>query len=328
MNLKVVLALIIDEGETNISLILAGLIGFAGVGALLYKLSKKQEPIPQSAVEEDKDDLQIEKAAKRPNATKIDNEEGELLAAGESLGEDPKLQHNVEELVLAAAHSKEAPTTKSIFAAILEKAFMDSIRKVVKSSQTENVQEYMKMKDDGKTSWTKTHFIFALDCSGSMLGNRWTAVTIGFGTFLKRVKSMENILISAFTFDIKVNPFCKERTIEEAIKNSVELPFTGKGTNYKRALEYGTDLIERSTHKDYLICIMFLSDGLGSYPEQSIEKLKQMREDGRKIIFYTIACETNEEADMIKMTTELDGEHYKVMDADAARLVFSAILKV
>jgi Mg-chelatase subunit ChlD len=291
-------------------LIIAALIGIAGVGGLLYQMNNKKQ----------RGELLKEKATKPPK------KEEELEA--ETLGENPEVQQKVEKLIQEAAKNKGAPTTKSVFGAVMEKVFMDSIKKVIKSNQTENVKEYMTIKADGKTSWSNTHFIFSLDCSGSMKGSRWDAVTIGYDSFMKNVKNMPEIYISAFTFDTKVNPFCKERTVDEAIECSSQIPFTGKGTNYKRALEYAINLIEKSTHPDHLVCIMFLSDGLSTYPAESVKRLMEMREQGKKIIFYTIACETDEDEDMIKMATQLEGEHYKVTAAEASRLVFSAILKV
>jgi len=73
---------------------------------------------------------------------------------------------------------------------------------------------------------------------------------------------------------------------------------------------------------------VFLSDGLSDYLDEAIKKLMQMREQGKKIIFYTIACETDEDEEMVKMATDLGGEHYKVATTEAFKLVFSAILKV
>lgn len=223
---------------------------------------------------------------------------------------------------------KPAVSTTGILAAIMQKAFTESIKKVVISKQTEGIEEYRKMEQNGKASWSRTHFIFILDCSGSMKGARWDAVRIGYDTCLKKIQYMSHVLVSAFSFDIKVNPFCKEKVPTVAIDNSVKIPFTGKGTNYKRALEYAINLMKQTKRKDYLTCIMFLSDGLGGYPDEGVKEILQMKEAGRKVLFYTIACETEEEEDMIKLATELGGEHYKVTAAEASRVVFSAILSV
>jgi len=205
---------------------------------------------------------------------------------------------------------------------------MPEIKQVIESKQTEDIKEFKAPNISGKASWCNTHFIFMLDCSGSMKGSRWDAVTTGFDICLQKIKRMENVFVSAFTFDTKVNPFCRERHPVRAIAHSKKIPFTGKGTNYKRPIEYAITLMEKSQHSDYLTCLMFLSDGLGGYPKESMKELKKLRNRGRKMIFYTIACETEEEADMMQMSTEMEGEHYKITNAEASKIVFAAILNV
>eukprot|EP00826_Nyctotherus_ovalis_P053311 TRINITY_DN6906_c0_g1_i3.p1 TRINITY_DN6906_c0_g1~~TRINITY_DN6906_c0_g1_i3.p1 ORF type:complete len:367 (+),score=106.13 TRINITY_DN6906_c0_g1_i3:478-1578(+) len=285
----------VNVGEESSTLIVLGaILGFVGAGALLFKMTGNEKPSenqPNRPLEEDKDELLEERTTRPPK-----KERPELKAA-ESLGDNPELQHNVEELIQAAAKHKDPPTTKSIFSAVLEKVLMDSIKKIVKSNQTDKVQEYMTVKEDGKTSWVKTHFVFALDCSGSMRGSRWDSVTIGYESFLKRVKDMQSITISSFSFDTKVNAFCKERSVEWALEHVSEIPFTAKGTNYKRALEYTIKLIEETAHQDYLVCIMFLSDGLSAYPDAAVKQLQLMRDNGKKILFYTCLLYTSDAAD-------------------------------
>eukprot|EP00826_Nyctotherus_ovalis_P043337 TRINITY_DN4552_c0_g1_i14.p1 TRINITY_DN4552_c0_g1~~TRINITY_DN4552_c0_g1_i14.p1 ORF type:complete len:435 (-),score=147.43 TRINITY_DN4552_c0_g1_i14:28-1332(-) len=197
---------------------------------------------------------------------------------------------------------------------------MPEIKQVIESKQTEDIKEFKAPSSGGKASWCNTHFIFMLDCSGSMKGSRWEAVMTGFDICLQKIKRMENVFVSAFTFDTKVNPFCRERHPSRAIAHSKQIPFTGKGTNYKRPIEYAISLMEKSHHPEYLTCMMFLSDGLGGYPTDSMKALKRLRSRGRKMIFYTIACETEEEADMMHMSTDLGGEHYKITSAEASKI--------
>jgi len=212
--------------------------------------------------------------------------------------------------------------------ALAERDLLASIKRIIISKQTEDVKEFREVKETGKIAWTKTHFIFILDCSGSMAGARWDSVVVGLFSCLKRIKRMVDVCVSAFTFDTKPNPFCRERTPRQAIANAERMPFTGKGTNYMRALEYAITLINKSKKDNHLLCILFLSDGLCEYPVEQIEKLKTMRKKGKKILFYTISCVTDEEKTMMKMATELQGEHYKVTNEEASRLVFSTILNV
>ena len=218
--------------------------------------------------------------------------------------------------------------SKSMSYTSLEKAALTSIKQIIASKQTEDVSEYRKLKANGRVSWIKTHFIFVIDCSGSMKGTRWESVKTGFSNFLQRIKKTKEVIVSAFTFDDKPNPFCREKTPTQAISLSKNLPFTGKGTNYKRALDYATSLIKKSMHQDYLSCIILLSDGLGGFPEDSMIELQKMKTRGKKVLLYTIACETDEEVDLMQMATMLKGDHYKVTSTEAAKLVFATILGV
>ena len=324
-NIKEVCA---SKGYSYMALIGAVLIGLIGLAIIYSKIkSKKPEEIESKGIlksqeggEEykeiplpgsDESEVIIEKSHKRPPRS---------INQIEEIG-------NIEEEIKAAAEDKK-PSTRPILLAILQKVLLDSIKKVVTSDQIEKVKDYVETKSNGKAVWLKTHFIFAIDCSGSMRGVRWDSVIAGLESFLWNISNMKDIAVTAFTFDTKVNPFCKERSVETAINNLKEIPFTGKGTNYRRAMDYAIEIISRSEKKDYLSCIMFLSDGLGGYPDESMEKLIKMKEEGQKLIFYTIACVTDEEDEMIQMSTDMGGEHYKVVNAEASRLVFSTILNV
>ena len=205
---------------------------------------------------------------------------------------------------------------------------MTDVKQVIESKQTENIEEFKIVGKDGKSIWQKTHFIFMIDCSGSMKGSRWESVTTGFRICLEKIKKMKDVYVTAFTFDSKVNPFCRERVPMRAIAHAKEIPFSGKGTNYKRPLEYAMQIMKKSKNQGFLCCLMFLSDGLGGYPTSSLEDLKEMRNSGTKIVFYTIACETDEDEDMIKMSRFMGGEHYKIINADASKAIFAAILNV
>jgi uncharacterized protein YegL len=217
-------------------------------------------------------------------------------------------------------------TTKNVLLKVMEEAFMLSIKKVVKSNQLDYAKDFVHIAENGKFIWEKTHFIFIIDCSGSMKGKRWEAVNIGLQACLRKLKPMKDNLVSGFTFDDQVNPLCRERPTANAVAIFKRLPFTARGTNYKRALEYGLKLITTSKSKSYLHCVLFLSDGTGGYPKDVVLQLKDMKEKKRNILFYTIACETDEEKDMIRMAEELSGEHYKVAAAEAARVVFTSVL--
>eukprot|EP00826_Nyctotherus_ovalis_P028388 TRINITY_DN2242_c0_g4_i2.p1 TRINITY_DN2242_c0_g4~~TRINITY_DN2242_c0_g4_i2.p1 ORF type:complete len:391 (-),score=137.65 TRINITY_DN2242_c0_g4_i2:164-1336(-) len=206
--------------------------------------------------------------------------------------------------------------------------FGNYIMNMVMSDQAQRAGEFREELPNGKVVWTKTHFIFLIDSSTSMKGSRWESVKIGFEDCLYKLKMMEDIVVTGITFDNKANTFCQEKSPTEAIVAAKSMPSTGEGTSYKRALYHALDAINNTSHPEYLICIVFLSDGLGGYPELAVSELREMIDQGKKLMFYTIACETDEDADMMRMAEDLNGEHYRVNSPEGIRLVFTKILAV
>ncbi len=220
------------------------------------------------------------------------------------------------------------PSRLSLSANTME-AMKKEITLVLNSNQLDEAKGHITVaKDSGKLQWTKMHFVFALDCSGSMRGPRWEAVRCGYKRCLNCLAKMESIIVTTFSFDDKANPHINCRTPAEALRNSGKLPFTGKGTNYAKALEWAISCIEKrdAKFKDYMVCVLFLSDGEGGYPEAAVKRLEQMKSTGTRMLFYTIACSTFEDQDMIRMDKELGGEHYRVGDHSSAEAIFLRII--
>lgn len=166
-----------------------------------------------------------------------------------------------------------------------------------------------------------------------MRGVRWDSVKEGYKKCLTKLQRMKDVLVSAFTFDDKPNPYVKEKTPAQALKQTNNIPFTGKGTNYQRAVEYISFLMTKGLSQgrlEYLSCIMFLSDGVceGAYPDEGLRRLLASKNEGRKMLFYTIACATHEDEDMKRMVSTMGGEHYNVSNPEATRQVFAIILGV
>ncbi len=241
-------------------------------------------------------------------------------SANEAPGEEIKQGSRVEEA------PQDEDDKSSVAASVMDLG--TDIKLVIDSKQDELAKEFRKINEKGKVTWMKTHFIFIIDCSGSMKGVRWNSVKAGYKRCLAHIKRMPEVIISAFTFDDKANPFVREKTPAIAATTAERLPFSGKGTNYKRALEFAINIIKRSQHQEYLSCILFLSDGMGGYPEEAMNEILTMREEGKKILFYTMACATKEDEDMVNMAKMLEGAHYTFDDAEAAKRVFAAILRV
>ena len=166
-----------------------------------------------------------------------------------------------------------------------------------------------------------------------MRGARWNAVVEGYKSCLTKLQRMKQNVVSTFTFDDMPNPFLKEKTPAQALRQTAKIPFTQKGTNYQRAVDYVLFLMTRGlseAHLDYLTCVIFLSDGQceGGYPEEGMRKLQAMKNEGRRMLFYTVACVTKEDEDMENMVHTMNGEHFNVQDPEATRQVFSIILGV
>ena len=201
----------------------------------------------------------------------------------------------------------------------------------IASKQKEGVTEYRKVDPStGKVTWCNTHMIFVIDCSGSMMGKRWRAVGDGYLRCLELLQGMQNIIVSSYTFDDKAYDYVKEMEPRVAAKIKEKLPFKkGDKTDYRIAMDKAIKLLTTESNpkfKDYLACVMFLSDGKGGYPEEQVNQLAELKKAGRKTLFFTFACETEEDEDLKRMATTLAGEHYKVLDAEAMRRAFQTIL--
>eukprot|EP00826_Nyctotherus_ovalis_P000698 TRINITY_DN1001_c0_g1_i11.p1 TRINITY_DN1001_c0_g1~~TRINITY_DN1001_c0_g1_i11.p1 ORF type:complete len:496 (+),score=151.79 TRINITY_DN1001_c0_g1_i11:586-2073(+) len=203
------------------------------------------------------------------------------------------------------------------------------VKKVVDSSQGEEVKEF-KETSSGKTLWKNTHFIFIFDCSKDMEGAPWDSTIAGYIDCMEKLKSMENILVSAFSFDTIRNPFCREKAPSKAPVDKAVIPYTGKGRKYDRALKYVAQLVERHPNKDYLSCIVFVSNGMGSYTEANLKDLLKQRTAGRKIVSYIISAAPTpeDEEDMLNMAKDLKGDFYSVGTPDKIRDVLLSALEL
>eukprot|EP00826_Nyctotherus_ovalis_P015007 TRINITY_DN1422_c0_g1_i17.p1 TRINITY_DN1422_c0_g1~~TRINITY_DN1422_c0_g1_i17.p1 ORF type:complete len:341 (+),score=107.58 TRINITY_DN1422_c0_g1_i17:650-1672(+) len=319
-------------GSGNATPYLLALAAAVG-GGLAYKSlagrkTPKDEVVAEKKAPEVKKEPEVEEA--KPMLNKPDEEVVTERGSSRPPRQPEEVKTPVKEKPLDSQRESElspepvdSPDLK-----VMEDIFMDSIQKIIGSNQIKDVEDFRELKNTGKISWRKTHFVFVVDCSGSMRGTRWESVKFGLKTCLNRMKMMEEIRISGFTFDDEVHDFCREVTPEEAIKLSKNMFFSAKGTDYIAALEHTMEIISNAEHKDYLACVMFLSDGLGGLPEDTIEHLKEMKRKGTKMLFYTIACDTEDDDDMATMSTNLGGEHYKVTNSEASKIVYTKILEV
>lgn len=217
----------------------------------------------------------------------------------------------------------------NLFTTTLENALLPSVKKITAVNQDAILTPFKTIGPNGKATWTKTHFIFTIDCSERMAGARWDSVTLGYEACLHKLMPFKDIVVSAFTYDGKVNPYCREKAPAKAVSTAKDIPYTGKGCNFRRAIDYVIRLIERSAHKDYLACVIFLAGGLTGptgIPKEQTIKLKTMQKAGLKLVMYCLSCEAEEEADIKNLADSMEGEYYKLEKAEASRVAFYHVL--
>jgi len=204
------------------------------------------------------------------------------------------------------------------------------VKLLIASKQNEEITDYKVMNKNGKAIWKNTHFIFILDCSNTMAGTRWNYTVDGYIECIKHLNGMTNIIISGFSFDTIRNPFCREKVPAKAPINKMLIPYTGKARKYERALKYTAQIIKRCLNKDYLSCVILISNGSGGYTDKDSKELLKQIEGERKMVTYIIgaACNKGEDKDMIKLARDLNGEYYSVAEPEIIGDVLLSVLRL
>lgn len=303
--------------------------------------SKKADNVPANELPEDLPSINekpIKKEAKKPAKESQKQEvvqkapeviqESMLQPEAKVVPEAP-IEEEKDSGTSASTPVKEGPpeSKKNRLESPENKRELKGVKKIIGSNQDEVLKEFKVMKEIGGTVWRGTHFIFMLDCSTTMEGARWDSTVDGYIECVKRLNGMENVIISGFSFDSIRSPFCREKVPAKATIDKSSIPCTKKKRKYERALKYISQIIERSQYKDYLSCMIFISNGSGGYNETySIDLLKLIGE-GRKFVSYIIGAACNvDEDDLIKLTRDLKGEYYKVHEPETIRDALLSIL--
>lgn len=208
-------------------------------------------------------------------------------------------------------------------------AFMFKITQMLASKQKAKAVQYRLVhQTSGAVTWINTHFIFIIDASGSMKGNRSRAMEKGFNRCVNVLKQMKDIMISCFMFDDIVTEHCKFQTPIDILRDKKPMKFSWRNdTQFSLAMDQTIKMMTiDNPYPDYMSCIVFMSDGDGGYPEKELNKLLEMRKSGRQIMFMSFALMTTEDANMLKMAKLLDGEHYSVSDADSLTAAFLRVV--
>ena len=183
----------------------------------------------------------------------------------------------------------------------------------------------------------KNYYIFIIDSSGSMQGDRWKALLDSMTENLALVaeKSQENrVAIVNFSSDALVE-------YENAFPSDVKvgnLTFQGGGTSFEAALQKGTSCLSKaikSTLKDNansntdhinhtFYTMFFLSDGEDSYPEMAISALKKIVATLPIGTFQFIGiefCCTNSSS-LTRICSEFNGQKKKSFDHNSLSSAF------
>ena len=295
---------------------LIGAIGVFSVGSHLYNIIRKNRNSPK-AQKDTKDESIIEHNSRKRPPKDYNKEKGndEVYDGVRTPSRRTLKKETMEEDINANDKLEEDPSVERVL-------------KVIESDQMKFTEGFRTIDESGKSIWTNVNFIFAMDCSVNMKGARWNSLIVGFKSCLEKIKEMKDIYVTLFSFDIRVNPLSKEKTVKDTIKGCELISFTGREVEYKKPLEHICTLIKGFKYSSSLTCVIFLSAGLGGYPNSGIKELKRMKLSGKKILFNTVACNTNEDNDMIKMCQELQGEHYKANGNTGIQEVLNTILSV
>ena len=155
-------------------------------------------------------------------------------------------------------------------------------------------------------------------------------LTAAYKMFIDMLKDMKDVVVSVLTFDQTPHLCFKEKTPSEILRVDQKLAFFGGDTNYALALAMVVDLLVHCSpvYTEHLGNILFFSDGRAECPIKEIADLAQMQAQGKTIFINTIACETEEDLDLIRIATGLKGNHYSTTSASALTQIFQKILSL
>ena len=161
-----------------------------------------------------------------------------------------------------------------------------------------------------------------------MRGTRWRQLTRTYTAFLEHIQDMNTVIVSTITFDDIAHLFYKELPPREAKMKGDKLPCTWKGTKYSAALKEVIKLLTECSpqYSAYLCNIIFLSDGQSESPTAEMTELVKLKDAGKALTINTIACETEEDDDLIRMTCMLEGQHFGASSASVLTAIFDQIL--
>ncbi len=169
-------------------------------------------------------------------------------------------------------------------------------------------------------------YIFVVDSSGSMYGQKFEDLKVALKNAIDEVgKANPNNRVSVINFSSDAEKSCSYHQDPKKLKFSLELKQLGGGTNFGKAISASLEAMQSLTSKHFVL--IFMSDGIASYPETEISEMKSwLEKSGRKLEFFMIGFECRTKI-LSQMCCALGGTEFQGIKADELKATYITIIK-
>jgi len=152
----------------------------------------------------------------------------------------------------------------------------------------------------------ETHFIFVLDASGSMSGERWQTLLQAIRSFIKTKMNASSLAhtMSCIVFNSEAQVQVPQSPL--SLSNVNLLRFTSGGTSFQAALQQVTDVLN-GCPDDSINVIVFMTDGNGDYPEAQLTELNSFNYLRKVDTFWGVGIAEASNSGTLKKITEAWG---------------------
>ena len=189
------------------------------------------------------------------------------------------------------------------------------------------INQHKQPTSPGKVTWTKTHFIIAID-SGAEMKRKWGQVTVGIKNWLQTL-SDKNAFVTIFTYDtnLHMGSICKtpsesisiiEKEIEVNGEEKVLLETAIKG--FETILE--SPEAENVIGNDWLNYGVILTCEDSPYPQDAVSLFVEYKNSRLINFFFNGMSQIARTFEMTRLATALEGVHYSIKKtADLGRAI-------
>eukprot|EP00735_Rhodelphis_limneticus_P003155 TRINITY_DN1444_c0_g1::TRINITY_DN1444_c0_g1_i2::g.27153::m.27153 TRINITY_DN1444_c0_g1::TRINITY_DN1444_c0_g1_i2::g.27153 ORF type:complete len:882 (+),score=100.96,sp/Q6B9X6/VWKA_DICDI/34.33/1e-12,VWA_2/PF13519.1/1.5e+04,VWA_2/PF13519.1/1.5e-06,VWA_2/PF13519.1/1.7e+03,VWA_2/PF13519.1/1.7e-08,VWA_2/PF13519.1/1.1e-21,VWA/PF00092.23/1.1e-05,VWA/PF00092.23/0.14,VWA/PF00092.23/2.8e-16,VWA_3/PF13768.1/0.029,VWA_3/PF13768.1/0.11,VWA_3/PF13768.1/0.0011,vWA-TerF-like/PF10138.4/4.4,vWA-TerF-like/PF10138.4/ len=168
------------------------------------------------------------------------------------------------------------------------------------------------------------HFVFVLDESGSMGGQKWNELIRAYQQFLARRRGDQggNDIVSVITFNSSARLQVNAQSIHTAPANFI---MAGGGTSYVPALQMAQSQINTHARSAASPILVFMSDGETSDGAQAVEITRQL--GSANVLVHTIGFQTDSSARQIlsNMATVAGGKYHDAVTGNELVGVFAEV---